>query len=274
MEGNLMSREGTFANSKHSKYKATDSTSRVSKMQVRQRERKKSDTSFFHKFASFGKNPVLNFLFNYRLSLLVNLIDFESNENYVGLDVGCGSGYISRYIAYQTGGTVVGIDLSKENLYRGKFRIEWGDLSHTKTEFLLADINHLPFRTNSFDLVFCASVFEHLKELRTALKEIKNSMTNNGSLVAGYPIEMVPFIVLIKLFKPDYMKIRDPKILGKELFGKSPDTHKQSFTTIRNFLEEQFIVSARQKSFFAILPDAISWYECAKMKKKMTSESL
>ena len=232
------------------------------------RKYKKEQLSVFYKFATFHKNPVFNQLLNERLRRLVNIATIESNENCVGLDIGCGSGYLSRYLSYKTNGTVIGIDLSKTALYRGKFLINWGVLENVKTEFVLADINHLPFKNNSFGLVFCASVFEHLKDLDEALRKIGDSMTNRGSLVAGYPIENRLFIVLIKLFSPDWMKIRDPSIMGQENFERDPDTHKQSFVSIRKLLQKRFIITNREKSFFTFLPDAFSWYECAKVKKR------
>lgn len=222
-------------------------------------KRKKSEVSIFYKFITFDRNPVFDFLQNERLRRLVKMIDFDSNENTVALDIGCGCGQLTRFLADQINGTVIGIDASKINL-------KWA-LGHPKTEFILSDINHLPFRINSIDMVVCASVLEHVKEIGDALKEIRNSMKNNGYLVAGYPIETNLFVVLVKLFRSDWMKIRDPKFLGKENFDRSPETHKQSFMTIRSLLQRQFIFICREKLFFN-LPDAISWYECAKMKKR------
>ncbi|MGD0072504.1 MAG: class I SAM-dependent methyltransferase [Candidatus Bathyarchaeia archaeon] len=262
-------REGASADSKCSKYRTTwNMHCCINERKGSKQKRKKGELSVFHKFWTFDKNPVFDLLFNERLRRLIKIIDFDSNEYRVGLEIGCGGGYFSRYLAHQINGTVVGVDLSKAALYYGKFLTEWGALGHTEAEFVLADANHLPFGTNSFDLVVCASVFEHIKELRGALKEIENSMRNNGNLVAGYPIEMKLFLVLVKLFTPQHMKIRNPKILGEENFDRNPDTHKQSFMTIRSLLQQQFILTHREKFFFTILPDAISWYECVKMKKR------
>ena len=236
-------------------------------------KRKKGEFTGFHKFYTFDKKPFFNFLFNDRLRRLIRIIDFESNKSCVGLDIGCNVGHFSRYLAYQINGTVIGTDLSRESLYRGKFLTNWGDFGHTDTEFILADVNHLPFRNRSFDLVVCASVLEHIRDLSGALTEIGNAMKDNGNLVAGYPIESDLFLLAVKLFRPNWMAIRDPKMLGRENFDKNPSTHKQSFTIKRSLLQQKFLFIYREKSFFTILPDAMSWYECAKLKKKLLRES-
>ena len=187
-------------------------------------KRKKGELSVFQKFGTFDKNPVLNLLFNDRLRRIVRIIGSDTNEYRVGLEIGCGGGDLSRYLASQINGTVIGVDLSNAALYYAKSLTQMGALGHAKIEFVLADANHLPFKTNSFDLVVCVSVFEHIKELSGALKEIEKSMRNNANLVAGYPIEMKLFLLLVRLFTPEHMKIRDPKILGEEHFRRSPHT--------------------------------------------------
>jgi len=92
-------------------------------------------------------------------------------------------------------------------------------------------------------------------------------MKKDGILIAGYPIETSLFKALLRLFLPSGLVIRDPRIWGKEKFERSPETHKQSFTTIRDLLQKYFLKVQREKSFFTMLPDQISWYECVKMNK-------
>jgi hypothetical protein len=92
-------------------------------------------------------------------------------------------------------------------------------------------------------------------------------MGKKGRLIAGYPIETRLFNALIKLIAPYSLIIRDPRILGEESFQKSPETHKQSFLTIRILLQEHFLMVQRKKLFFTIMPDSLSWYECVKMSK-------
>ena len=54
---------------------------------------------------------------------------------------------------------IVALDLYKPYLLRGKRNRYYND-------YVLADASHLPFRTGSFDAVFCFEVLEHLEKKR------------------------------------------------------------------------------------------------------------
>lgn len=229
----------------------------------------------FDKFWMRTRVPstVINFLFNDKLRHVIQMIDFSSDRKCIGLDIGCSRGYLTQYLAHRLNGIIIGVDVSRHDLCRGKIRARLRarhkkSTSHGTVEFICADITHLPFKKDSSDVVVCASVLEHISDLEGAIKEIKNLMRKNGILIAGYPIEASLFMALLRLFAPIGLGIRDPKILGKEQFEKSPETHKQSFTTIRGLLQKHFLRMRREKSFFTILPDQMSWYECVKMIKK------
>jgi SAM-dependent methyltransferase len=201
------------------------------------------------------------------------MVDFSSDRKYVGLDVGCGRGYFTQYLAQRLNGIMIGIDVSIYDLRRAKIRARLRayyekPTSRGTVEFIRSDITHLPFKKDSIDLVVCVSVLEHINDLEGAIKEIKDSMRKKGSLIAGYPIETNLFKALLRLFLPSGLVFRDPRIWGKEKFERSPETHKQSFTTIRGLLQTHFLRVQREKSFFTMLPDQISWYECVKMNKE------
>lgn len=241
------------------------------------RRRKPSRLSVFFEFEKFyvrGRlpNSVVNFLFNDRLRRLVRMVDFSSDRQHVALDVGCCRGYFTQYLAQRLNGIIIGIDVSRYDLCRAKIGARLRayyekPTSHGTIEFIRADITDLPFKKDSIDLAVCASVLEHINDLERAIKEIKDSMREKGSLIAGYPIETSLFNALLRLFLPVGLTIRDPRILGKEEFERSPETHKQSFTTIRSLLQKHFLRVQRKKSFFTMLPDQISWYECVRMSK-------
>jgi SAM-dependent methyltransferase len=240
--------------------------------------RKLSRLSVFFEFEQFYMpahlpNSAINFLFNDRLRRIVRLVDFSSDTKHVGLDVGCSRGYFTQYLAQRLNGIIIGIDVSRCDLCRAKIRARLRacyekPTSRETVEFIRADITHLPFKKDSIDLVVCASVLEHINDLEGAITEIRDSMRKGGCLVAGYPIETSLFKVLLRLFAPVGLVIRDPRIWGKERFERSPETHKQSFTTIRGLLQKHFLRVQREKSFFTMLPDQISWYESVRMIKK------
>jgi 2-polyprenyl-3-methyl-5-hydroxy-6-metoxy-1,4-benzoquinol methylase len=233
------------------------------------KRRKTSRLSIFYEFGKFpmpSRVPFLiDFLENERLRNLVPMIDFSSNNKCIGLDIGCGAGHLVEYLAHKTNGIMIGTDVTKEYLPVMKNRAHLSGLENI--EYVVCDITRLPFKNDSIDLIVCSSVFEHIIDLESAIKGIKLSMNKNGSLIAGYPIETRFFNALLKLFVPYGMIIRDPRILGEKEFQRSPGTHKQSFTTIRNLLQKHFLFAQRKKLFFTIFPDTLSWYELIKMNK-------
>ena len=86
------------------------------------------------------------------------------------LNVGCGIGVGSVYIAKKNGCRVVGVDLTEK-------MIEWSHLRaqeakvEDKVEFRLADVLDLPFDADRFDIVFCESVLAFVKDKPRAIRE-------------------------------------------------------------------------------------------------------
>lgn len=234
----------------------------------KEKEKKINRIPFFYKFAKFHKNPIFNLMLNDRLRRLVLISSFSSSKESVALDIGCGGGHLTNYYANQFEGLIIGIDVSKDNLYISKFMKRFNTDKSAETTFVLADINYLPFRNSSLDFVVCASVLEHVQNLKGAIREIEDSLKVSANFVAGYPIETNTFLALVKLFASDWMSIRDPRILGRQLFEENPDTHKQSFKSIRRELERNFLTIQRDKAFISIFPDSLSWYECVRLAKK------
>jgi len=212
---------------------------------------------------------VINYLFYDRLRCVFNMIDFPSDDKFIALDLGCSKGFLTTYLASHLGIMVIGIDVEAWILRKCKKRARLVIPTSLATlECVCADIAQLPFRTDSVNLVVCASVLEHIDDLEKVLNEIKGVMSENSILVAGYPIETQLSNALLRFFLPSGWKIRDTRRWGKEEFGRSEETHKQSFRTIRRLLQAHFLMVKKKKSFSTILPDLISWYECVKMRKK------
>jgi ubiquinone/menaquinone biosynthesis C-methylase UbiE len=86
------------------------------------------------------------------------------------LNVGCGIGVGSAYIARKYGCHVVGVDLSEK-------MIEWSrrrareDRVVAKVEFRAADVLDLPFETDRFDVVFVESVLIFVEDKARAIRE-------------------------------------------------------------------------------------------------------
>jgi len=80
------------------------------------------------------------------------------------LNLGCGN--FERHHLFDHFDEVVGLDIAKPALREGRGR-------DSVTAFIRGDAERLPFRKNSFDLVFTDQVIEHLPEPKRTLSEIQ-----------------------------------------------------------------------------------------------------
>lgn len=95
------------------------------------------------------------------------------------LDIGCGGGIIAEDLA-KFSNNVSGIDLSEASLNTAK--------QHAKEAGLKIDYYHgaaesLPFEDNSFDLVTCCDVLEHVDDLPLVISEINRVLKPGGTFV-------------------------------------------------------------------------------------------
>ena len=89
------------------------------------------------------------------------------------LDVGCGSGVVTRDIAKRVGsiGSVVGLDPSEELLKVAREHAEGARLGNI-IDFKKGDCRSLSFPDASFDVVVAATVLAHVPEAEKALPEM------------------------------------------------------------------------------------------------------
>jgi len=121
------------------------------------------ETSNYKKYIS--NNPIQRILINnFRKTLLLCLRDLEIDNV---LDAGCGEGFILAELKrHNIGKHLEGIDFSNEALSIGEKYFPYLNLKH-------GDIYSLPYHDNSFDLVICTEVLEHLERPNEAINEIK-----------------------------------------------------------------------------------------------------
>ncbi|TFJ80089.1 hypothetical protein NSK_008646 [Nannochloropsis salina CCMP1776] len=99
------------------------------------------------------------------------------------LDVGCGIGGTTRYIAKKLGTTsqVSGITLSQEQVRRAKELAEEQDV--TNAEFQVMDALHMSYPDNSFDLVWACESGEHMPDKKAYVEEMVRVLKPGGTLV-------------------------------------------------------------------------------------------
>lgn len=94
------------------------------------------------------------------------------------LDVACGSGGISAFLAAELGAAVVGIDIDRHAIAAANERGAEG------CSFQVADANErLPFADGSFDVVFSNDSVHHLRDRFTILRDWARVLQPGGQLL-------------------------------------------------------------------------------------------
>jgi 2-polyprenyl-3-methyl-5-hydroxy-6-metoxy-1,4-benzoquinol methylase len=143
-----------------------------------------------------AKNPAIRWLTERwlaRLDATVSTLSKESRPTRP-LEVGAGEGVISARL-HERFGSCVSLDLPDEIL-----RQEW--LTRPGPRYLNGDAQQLPFADNSFDLVVCVEVLEHLVDPAKGLREL--ARVGNRHLVLSVPRE--PIFRSCNLFTGRYVK--------------------------------------------------------------------
>lgn len=104
------------------------------------------------------------------------------------LDVGCGTGRHACEVFRTLGADVVGIDLNMEDLRKAALTLYlMDDISDGSWLISRADATKLPFRDNSFDVVICSEVLEHIPGNRAAIAELVRVLKPGKNLVVSVP---------------------------------------------------------------------------------------
>lgn len=132
-------------------------------------EQKKLITDNLKKHTS--KNPLQKYLINNFLKTLLKEAGKPKPQSV--LDVGCGEGFtLQKLRENKIGEKLVGIDFSDRAIQIGK-KLNPGISLKPGT------IYDIPFKDNSFDLVICSEVLEHLEHPEKALLELRRVTKKN-----------------------------------------------------------------------------------------------
>lgn len=102
------------------------------------------------------------------------------------LDIGCGTGYYTRYFGKQN--NVTGIDL--QSCVQKKYH---------NFRFKRADATALPFKAGTFDVAVSFDVIEHIERDREMVAEAYRVLKNGGQLILGTPNRDRLIHLLLKL---------------------------------------------------------------------------
>jgi len=165
------------------------------------------------------------------------------------LDLGCGEGrHIFGVMEKFPDLKCIGLDphiKSLDKAFEGLKFLE--SISNTKTSFLSGSAYSLPFCDNSFDLVVCSEVLEHLHDYKDAIKEINRVLKPGGQFLASVPAEFPEKICW----------------LLSEAYQNQPGGHLRIFKKnelIKEIAEHNFSFESSQR--FHSIHSAYWWLRC------------
>jgi SAM-dependent methyltransferase len=108
------------------------------------------------------------------------------------LEVGCGTGGISLYLASQ-GFKVTAVDREQYEPEALRAARDFSRQQGIGIDVYLADAGALPFGEGAFDAVLCGNVVEHLDDPEAALAEIHRVLVPGGVAFVDFPLFRSPY---------------------------------------------------------------------------------
>lgn len=137
----------------------------------------------YHNDTKVSQRIVFKNNFTYRL--LLETIEGIIKKNYLKiLDVGCGAGTLSFYLA-SSGHSVTGIDISQKAINQCRNSVK--KIGLPNATFIRASFPQEVQIKEKYDLVIFTEVIEHLPDDQKAIVKIFNLLRKNGLLVLSTP---------------------------------------------------------------------------------------
>jgi len=95
------------------------------------------------------------------------------------LDIGCGGGIIAEDLA-QFSASVTGVDISLASLETARSHAMQNGLD---IKYIESPAESLPFKDNSFELITCCDVLEHVDDVAKVISEVKRVLKPGGIFV-------------------------------------------------------------------------------------------
>lgn len=130
-----------------------------------------------------------------RADLLLSEMSVSQNKSI--LEIGCGTGEISFWIAQKTPARVLGTDLCRPFIERARKNFHLDNLRYDVLDFNKAD----EFQGEKFDYIIGNGILHHLYwHLDTAVKSMHNLLKDDGKIIFLEPNLYNPYVYLVFSF--------------------------------------------------------------------------
>ena len=135
----------------------------------------------------FSKDPILGYEQEARQKAIMSLLDDDSS---LALDAGCGNGRDFNLILNRAE-KVIGLDFSTGMVKEAKAKAD--NMPDKRAGVLVGDVTRLPFKDNTFDLIVCSEVLEHIPNWKKVVSEFYYLLKPNGVLIISTPNKLSMF---------------------------------------------------------------------------------
>jgi len=176
-------------------------------------------------------------------NIFSNKLDKEISYDAKILEVGCGTGQLTNFLARYSR-ELYGIDLSKGSLLLAENFRKKNQIS--RAFFIRMDVFNLFFMKNNFDVIISNGVLHHTKDAKLAFKNLIKYLKPNGYVVVGlyhkYGRSYTRLIqFLVKYFGDNFKfmdkKNIDPKISKDKRYAWFNDQYKNPHETLHTYSE-------------------------------------
>lgn len=159
------------------------------------------------------------------LQQLGNLKGLNKLDGQKILEIGSGNGFFLCY-ALKNGLDIVGIEPGKTFGFTKRYKmamklLEINGIKNPNNYLYDASAEELPFSDNSFDIVFCLAVLEHVQDIDLSIREAIRVLRPGGILFASVPNYNSRWEEHYDIYWIPYMNKKMAKLYVR-LFGRDP----------------------------------------------------
>lgn len=147
--------------------------------------------------------------------------NFSVNSGDKILDAGCGTGLFTRYLPIST----IAIDINPRHIAKAKQNCPG-------VNFIVADLEKMPFADKFFTFIICTEVLEHFPNPEKPLKELQRVLNKTGMIIGTVPSRSL-------LWRLRFLSSTRPK---------EPYHHYYSKNELKILLEKYFFIESLKKT--------------------------
>lgn len=209
---------------------------------------KQKELDFFNHYAQSAEYNVFTDASNYRLiKACVDLSNWQTGTQVI--DCGCGSGVFTKLLK-DFGFVAVGLDLS-EGL------ISLAGKLYPGIDFMVGDVEQLPFESNSLDGILLSGIIHHLPDSSKCAREIYRVLKPGGTFVAFDPNRRNPFMWLYRdwdspFYSQEGVTENERPIIAKTVARTFSEAGFSVSTSYLSGLHYRYIASPRMRLLLPI----------------------